>query len=67
MAREIGWLIEPKGVGDPAYYGLTDEGVLGITRDQTKAIRFARQIDADLVAQDIGWNNYIVAEHAWGF
>lgn len=64
---ETAWLIElkPSVSRQPTWYGETDEGILGMTRDPNKAVRFARKCDAEIVLADIGWTEAFVCEHAW--
>lgn len=51
--RETGWLIEltQSVVLTPTWYGESDEGVLGWTTDNLKAVRFARKEDAERVIE----------------
>lgn len=63
--RETAYLIEVFGQGSPAYYGKTDEGVLGVTHDHNAAVRFCRAVDAQAVIDDIGWNAAQPIEHMW--
>lgn len=67
MADEVAWLIElkPRVSRTPTYYGETDEGVLGLTEDHAKAVRFARKQDADVTIQNIGWTEAWAVEHMW--
>lgn len=65
MADETAWLVEVFGQGEPTYYGLTDEGVLGMTTDHNKAVRFCRPQDAQMTIDDIGWTNAQPIEHMW--
>lgn len=67
-ALEYGWLIER---GDsphyaPAYLGESDEGCVGWTGDNLKAIRFARKEDAQRYCDCEGLNNVRICEHGWG-
>lgn len=64
---DTAWLIELKQSvsATPTWYGETDEGVLGMTTDHMKAIRFCRKWDAEMVLADIGWTEAFVCEHAW--
>ena len=66
LRAETGWLIEFFGWGAPTYYGKIHEG-LGMTRDHTVAVRYARKIDADMVIDDVGWTrpNVQAIEHTW--
>ncbi|MBI1213636.1 MAG: hypothetical protein GC190_19430 [Alphaproteobacteria bacterium] len=64
---EYGWLIE-HGQSEPSrprYWG----GVHGWTYDNLKAVRFAREIDAQSQAEamdDGAPDNYRIKEHGWG-
>lgn len=64
---DTAWLIEFFGRGPPTYYGKTTEDGLSMTRDHNAAVRFARQEDADMVIDDIGWTRPDVqaVEHMW--
>lgn len=64
---ETAWLIELKQSVSrtPTWYGEADEGVLGMTTDHMKAIRFCRKRDAEMVMRDIGWTEAFSCEHAW--
>lgn len=66
MADETGWLIEfsQRVSAQPAWYGKTDDG-LGQTTDSLKAIRFAREEDAEAVIEDMGWTEARATEHMW--
>ena len=64
---EFGWVIEhgASEISRPRYWG----GVHGWTYDNLKAVRFAREIDAQSQAEadDDGVpNNYRIKEHGWG-
>lgn len=61
------WLIELRhGVtGKPSWYGMGEEGSLGITEDPYKAVRFSRKTDAVLVMNDIGWTEADAVEHGF--
>ena len=65
---ESGWLIELKASvqSTPAYYGENEEGVLGWTSDNMKAIRFARKEDAQLIIDCEGYTEAFACEHGWG-
>lgn len=65
--EETAWLIElNQSVSHtPAWYGETVEGMLGVTTDSLKAVRFSRKQDAEAVMQDIGWTEAFVSEHMW--
>lgn len=65
--EETAWLIEfkPSVSVQPTWYGMSDEGVLGMTTDNLKALRFARKQDAEMVIQDIGWTEAFASEHMW--
>jgi hypothetical protein len=70
MVEETGWLIEFKQSVSvqPTWYGRTDDedsGVLGMTTDAGKALRFARKVDAETVIEDIGWTEAFASEHMW--
>lgn len=68
LSYEIAWLIECRNPISPTYLGRADGdegGVIGWTTDHTKALRFARKVDAALYAEDIGWNDVQFIEHAW--
>ena len=59
---ETGWLIEtktPEGV--PCYWG----GPALWTTDHLKAIRFARKLDGERVAEDLDVDRLVVVEHIW--
>lgn len=71
--EESGWLIE-RGDSEPSapdYWGWStgkesDDGPgLDWTRDHHEALRFARKVDAERYAEDIGWNNVRICEHGW--
>ncbi len=67
MADQVAWLIEfkPSVSVPPCYYGKTDEGCLGLTRDHNAAVRFARKEDAEAVIADTAWTEAFAAEHMW--
>ena len=44
MSREIGWLLESDG---GYYFGSDPETIHARTKDHTRAIRFARKVDAE--------------------
>jgi hypothetical protein len=64
---ETGWIIRLKPSVWPtgAYYGENGEGALGWTADHTRAIRFARKEDAELVIRCEGFTDACAAEHGW--
>lgn len=62
-AIETGWLIEHHKGGDIFYLTIENEGVAW-TRDSLKALRFAREQDAQMFAY--GEDCDKVAEHMWG-
>ena len=71
VSSETGWVIE-HGASEPCkpryWAGKSWDGLSEWTYDHMKAIRFAREIDAQRVAEaaDDGVpNNYRVCEHAW--
>lgn len=61
--EETGWLIErdPDGV-----FVLTYADTIGWTPDASAALRFARQIDAQVFIDEKGWKYTRIAEHRWG-
>lgn len=59
---EAGWLIETKTAdGAPCYWG----GPSLWTTDHFKAIRFARKLDGERVAEDLDTEGLVVVEHMW--
>jgi hypothetical protein len=66
-ADETAWLIElAPGRGTPTWWGrVDDEDILGWTTDNQKAIRFAREQDAQAIIDDTGWNDVKATEHMW--
>lgn len=67
MGTESAWLIEVRqntAFGE-AWYGVTDDGTLGISPWHDQAIRFSRKIDAERVMAAIGWTEAFVCEHQW--
>lgn len=66
---ETGWLIElkPSVSHQPTWYARVDEdSVCGWSTDHRKAIRFAREADAQAIIDDIGWTEAFPSEHQWG-
>ncbi len=66
VVDESGWLIEhgASEVSRPRYWG----GVHGWTYDNLKAVRFARDIDAQSIAESMDDgvpDNYRIKEHGW--
>lgn len=62
MADEVAWLIETKTrAGEPYYWG----GPALWTTDHLRAIRFARKIDGERVAEDLDTDGIAVVEHMW--
>ncbi len=63
--EEIGWLIEFSGPL-PTYYGVEQDGKMGVTADHLAAVRFARAADAQAVIDAIGWPTEAKPiEHMW--
>lgn len=68
-APEIGWVIE-RGLSEvsaPDYYSVAGGGVKW-TKDNLLALRFARKVDAELMALACygGDHGHRIAEHIWG-
>lgn len=75
-SEEIGWLIERADFGRPMWWcgsialhsgGLTDRDGSRWTTDSLRAVRFAREQDARIVAEQIvGYSApWVVTEHMW--
>jgi hypothetical protein len=62
---ETGWLIETSGPLHPHMYRTLEQGMPVWTNDNQKALRFARQIDAELFAEDDP-EDIRITEHMWG-
>jgi hypothetical protein len=60
---ERGWLIELDRENAIQYFMLGDRSW---TRDSTKALRFAREVDARSFVEHLGILSDRIAEHAWG-
>jgi hypothetical protein len=72
---ETGWLIERRGVGSPSWYAagpasrwewqqaLVTPALW--TNDASKALRFARKVDAETLIHFEGWQRVEAVEHAW--
>lgn len=63
--KESGWLIEHNGPNGTRYL-FVDGGFFGWTKDSTKALRLARRVDADMLAEIIDEDAHRIAEHQWG-
>lgn len=63
-ADEIGWLIEHRNQNPQPRWRTFDDGAWGWTTDSTKAIRFARKIDAEAFA-GIDPSDVTCTEHMW--
>lgn len=64
---EVAWLIElkPSVSATPTYYGQTDEGVIGWTSDNLRAVRFSRREDAERVISCEAYTEAFACEHMW--
>lgn len=67
MIEETGWLIELKQSvsTQPTWWGESDEGALGWTTDNLKAVRFKRQEDAQRVIDCEGFTEAFPSDHMW--
>lgn len=67
MIEETGWLIElrPSVTSQPTWYGETDEGVLGWTTNNLRAIRFCRKEDAERVIVCEHFTEAFASDHMW--
>lgn len=66
--EETAWLVEFFGQGRPTYWGRVDnedDGVLGMTREHSAAVRFCRREDAQAFIDHIGWTEAQAIEHMW--
>lgn len=61
---EIGWLIELKAQR-PTWWCLGWDEEPGWSTDASKALRFARRVDAEAYIEDIGWTDAFASEHIW--
>lgn len=62
---ETGWLIETSGPLHPHMYRTLEQGMPVWTNDSQKALRFARQVDAESFAEDDP-EDIRITEHMWG-
>lgn len=66
---EVGWLVELQTRTEVSWWGRTDDpdagGVLGWTKNDKDALRFARKADAELLIEDHGWTEVRATEHMW--
>lgn len=71
METEFAWLIEAKAEDGPLYYCFDDGRMNKWTTDSTKAIRYARKQDAELVIRSYGPHGMMqhpevqAVEHGW--
>jgi len=69
--EEEGWLAELRsGVLDkdgPSWWQIdpTEEDGGGWTKDASRALRFARKIDAENYIYDMGWTEVVATDHIW--
>lgn len=64
-AEERGWLCERQDGGSPAWWTpLGDDGGEWVS-DASKALRFAREVDAEAYIEEAGWTDVIPTEHIW--
>lgn len=61
---ETAWLIELKG-SRPAWWTLHPDEEPGWLADANKALRFARQEDAENYIEDHAWTDVFATEHSW--
>lgn len=66
--EESGWLCERTIEGSPHWYAIGEEFEDGFDwiKDSTKALRFARKVDAQNYIDEIGWTEVTATEHGWG-
>lgn len=65
QVAETGWLIELKGVTPSWAIVNPNDYDEHWTTDSTRALRFARKVDAEAYIAHIGWTEAFASEHVW--